>query len=213
MKTCNKCGKKDLSWNVSWHQHSGKWQLINHKNKDGEWCVNNTLKPKENFILYHGHLLVSENVKAALFLIDVYKETDYQLVIASNYKNTEVIKEVLKHENITFNPLTDENDLNILFENAHINALPTFQNTGIKLKLLNTLRQGKFIIANDYMVNETGLETLCEKANTKTEFLSKTAKLFNKDFEVSFVEDRKKLLESFDSKNNAKKIINLIFKN
>ena len=171
-----------------------------------------TLKPKGNFILYHGHLLVSENVKAALFLIDVYKETDYQLVIASNYKNTEVIAEVLKHENITFNSLTDENELNTLFENAHINALPTFQNTGIKLKLLNTLRQGKFVIANDYMVNETGLETLCEKANTKAEFLSKTANLFKQDFEVSFVEDRKKLLESFDSKNNAKKIINLIFK-
>ena len=99
-----------------------------------------------------------------------------------------------------------------MFENAHINALPTFQNTGIKLKLLNTLRQGKFVIANDYMVNETGLETLCEKANTKAEFLSKTANLFKQDFEVSFVEDRKKLLESFDSKNNAKKIINLIFK-
>ena len=133
-------------------------------------------------------------------------------MIASNYKNTEVITEVLKHENITFNSLTDENELNTLFENAHINALPTFQNTGIKLKLLNTLRQGKFVIANDYMVNETGLETLCEKANTKAEFLSKTANLFKQDFEVSFVEDRKKLLESFDSKNNAKKIINLIFK-
>ena len=123
-----------------------------------------------------------------------------------------VITEVLKHENITFNSLTDENELNTLFENAHINALPTFQNTGIKLKLLNTLRQGKFVIANDYMVNETGLETLCEKANTKAEFLSKTANLFKQDFEVSFVEDRKKLLDIFDSKNNAKKIINLIFK-
>ena len=192
------------------------------KNKYGDKCVyipafhdtekHTSIQPRGNFILYHGHLLVSENVKAALFLIDVYKETDYQLVIASNYKNTEVITEVLKHENITFNPLTDENDLNILFENAHINALPTFQNTGIKLKLLNTLRQGKFIIANDYMVNETGLETLCEKANTKTEFLSKTAKLFNKDFEVSFIEERKILLESFDSKSSAKKIIDLIFK-
>ena len=99
-----------------------------------------------------------------------------------------------------------------MFENAHINALPTFQNTGIKLKLLNTLRQGKFIIANDYMVNETGLETLCEKANTKTEFLSKTANLFKQDFEVSIVEERKRLLEIFDSKSSAKKIIDLIFK-
>lgn len=171
-----------------------------------------TLKSKGNFILYHGHLLVPENVKAALFLIDVYKETDYQLVIASSYKNSKVITEVLKHSNITINPLTDKNDLYTLFENAHINALPTFQNTGIKLKLLNTLRQGKFIIANDYMINETGLETLCEKANTKAEFLSKTNILFNKDFDVSFVEDRKRLLEIFDSKNSAKKIINIIFK-
>jgi len=47
MKTCNKCGKKDLTWNTKWHDYSGKWQLTNHKNKDGDWCVNNIIKPKE----------------------------------------------------------------------------------------------------------------------------------------------------------------------
>tara|TARA_R110002051_G_scaffold152947_1_gene225482 strand:- start:602 stop:889 length:288 start_codon:yes stop_codon:yes gene_type:complete len=47
MKTCNKCGKKDLDWNRSWFEYSNRWQLINHKNKDGEWCINNSLKPKE----------------------------------------------------------------------------------------------------------------------------------------------------------------------
>ena len=47
MKTCNKCGKRDLSWNKTWYDHSGKWQLVNHKNKDDKWCVNNSLKPKE----------------------------------------------------------------------------------------------------------------------------------------------------------------------
>ena len=171
-----------------------------------------TLKPKGNFILYHGHLLVSENVKAALFLIDVYKETDYQLVIASSYKNTEVITEVLKHKNITINTLSDENDLYKLFEKAHINVLPTFQNTGIKLKLLNTLYQGKFVIANDYMINETGLETLCEKANTKVEFLSKTAELFKKNFKESILEERKSILQGFNPENSAKKIIDIIFK-
>ncbi len=60
MKTCKKCGKRDLSWNKSWYDHSGKWQLVNHKNKEDGWCVNNSLKPKEpkaskkiiQFVLY-----------------------------------------------------------------------------------------------------------------------------------------------------------------
>ena len=118
----------------------------------------------------------------------------------------------MKHKNISFNPLNEDKDLYNLFQEAHINVLPTFQNTGIKLKLLNTLRQGRFVIANDYMVDKTGLETLCEKANTKTEYLIKTAELFQKDFEVSFVEERKRLLDIFDSKSSAKKIIDHIFK-
>lgn len=172
-----------------------------------------TLKPKGDFILYHGHLLVSENVRAALFLIDVYKDSKYKLVIASSYRNTKVMTEISKYDNITFNIITDQNNLYRLFENAHINALPTFQNTGIKLKLLNTLRQGKFIIANDPMINETGLETLCEKANSKAEFLSKTAKLFDQNYESSFEAEREKLLENFDSVTSAKKIAKLIFKN
>ena len=172
-----------------------------------------TLKPKGDFILYHGHLLVSENVKAALFLIDVYKDSKYKLVIASSYRNTKVMTEISKYDNITFNIITNQNNLYRLFENAHINALPTFQNTGIKLKLLNTLRQGKFIIANDPMINETGLETLCEKANSKAEFLSKTAKLFDQNYESSFEAEREKLLENFDSVTSAKKIAKLIFKN
>ena len=134
-------------------------------------------------------------------------------MIASSYRNTKVMTEISKYDNITFNIITDQNNLYRLFENAHINALPTFQNTGIKLKLLNTLRQGKFIIANDPMIDETGLETLCEKANSKAEFLSKTAKLFDQNYESSFEAEREKLLENFDSVTSAKKIAKLIFKN
>ena len=166
---------------------------------------------KGNFILYHGNVSVSENVKAALFLIDVYKNSSYQLVIASSFINDEISKEIVKHKNIRFHSLTKEIDLNRLFENAHINVLPTFQNTGIKLKLLNTLYQGKFIIANDFMIDNTGLETLCEKANTKEEFLQKTEELLQLDFDISILEDRKKVLEDFSPKKSAKKIVKTIF--
>ena len=164
-----------------------------------------------NFVLYHGNILVSENVKAAMFLIDVYKNSPYQLVIASSYFNDDISKEILKYENIVFHSLVKENDLNRLFENAHVNVLPTFQNTGIKLKLLNTLYQGKFIIANDFMVDKTGLESLCEKANTKTDFLKKTQELFERDFGSEIVEKRRKILEKFSPKVGAQKIIDQIF--
>ena len=48
-----------------------------------------------------------------------------------------------------------------LMRDAHINLLLTFQNTGIKLKLLNSLYRGRFVLVNGKMVNNTGLETLC----------------------------------------------------
>jgi hypothetical protein len=166
---------------------------------------------KGKFILYHGNILVSENVKAAMFLIDVYKNSPYQLVIASSYFNDEVTKEIVKYDNIAFHSLVKENDLNRLFENAHINVLPTFQNTGIKLKLLNTLYQGKFVIANDFMVDDTGLEALCEKANTKVDFLQQTEKLFQIDFTPEMLEERKQVLQSFSPKESAKKLIAAMF--
>ena len=68
------------------------------------------------------------------------------------------------------------------------------------------------MIVNDYMINGTGLETLCEKANTKVEFLSKTAELFKKNFKESILEERKSILQGFNPENSAKKIIDIIFK-
>jgi hypothetical protein len=173
--------------------------------------ISTKYKGKGKIILYHGNLVVSENVKAALFLIKVYKNSNYKLVIASSCFNDNVAKEILKYDNIVFHLLVEETDLRRLFENAHINALPTFQDTGIKLKLLNTLYQGKFVIANDFMIDNTGLESLCEKANTKTEFLQKTEELFTQEFTKDILEQRKKILENFSPKKGAEKIIEIIF--
>tara|TARA_R110002073_G_scaffold89852_8_gene212593 strand:- start:25021 stop:26136 length:1116 start_codon:yes stop_codon:yes gene_type:complete len=162
-------------------------------------------------ILYHGNVLVSENVKAALFLIDTYKDSTYNLIIASSYRNKELGKEIEIYPNIEFKHLSNQEELYTLFEEAHINALPTFQKTGIKLKLLNTLYQGKFIIANDFMVEDTGLETLCERANTKEEFLEKSKTLLQKDFKDEIIKERRRVLENFNTTLGAKKIIETIF--
>ena len=162
-------------------------------------------------VLYHGNVLVSENVKAALFLIDVYKDSEFEFMIASSSSNKEITREIEKYANIHFILLKDQEQLYKLFEETQINVLPTFQKTGIKLKLLNTLYQGKFIIANNFMVEDTGLENLCELANTKEEFLLKTKELLNQDFAIETRKERQKILESFNPVYGAKKIIETIF--
>ncbi len=192
------------------------------KNNYGDKCVyipafhdtkrHTSIKKRGDFILYHGNLLVSENVKAALFLIDTYKDSGYKFVIASSNINKEISASISTCKNIRFYHLVEEIDLYQLFEKAHINVLPTFQNTGIKLKLLNTLYQGKFVIANDLMIDQTGLESLCEKANTKVDFLNKTKELYEKDFKESILEERKKILKNFAPIESAKKIIDFMFR-
>lgn len=41
-KTCNRCGKKGLGWDLEFHKKMGKWKLDNHR-VNGKWCN----KPKE----------------------------------------------------------------------------------------------------------------------------------------------------------------------
>ena len=156
------------------------------------------LKDNNKTVLFHGNILVPENVKAILFLIDVYKDSAYNLVIASSHQDKNINTEINKFKNIRFENLKSPNDLKELFKTAHINVLPTFQKTGIKLKLLNALYQGKFIIANNNMIEDTGLETLTEIANTKKEFLEKTEMLLDKKFSQEIVNKRLLKLESFN---------------
>jgi hypothetical protein len=166
---------------------------------------------KGNFILYHGDLRISDNIKAALFLIDTYKNSSYELVIASS-NNSSIITEINKYQNISFESINNQKELEILFSKAHINTLITFQKTGIKLKLLNALYQGKFIIANTKMIADTGLENLCELANTKEQILQKTAFLFSRDFSKTEIEKRKEQLKLFSPSQSAQKIKDIIFK-
>ncbi len=165
----------------------------------------------EKQLLFHGNILVPENVKAILFLIDVYKDSNYNLVIASSHQNKNINTEINKYKNIRFTHLKSQNDLKELFQTTHINVLPTFQKTGIKLKLLNALYQGKFIIANNDMVEDTGLETLAEIANTKEEFLEKTKMLLKKEFSQDIVNKRLRKLENFNPQKSAQIIVETIF--
>ncbi|EAR11717.1 hypothetical protein PI23P_00895 [Polaribacter irgensii 23-P] len=62
------------------------------------------------------------------------------------------------------------------------------------------------------MIQDTGLEKLCELANTKKEILEKTSKLITLNFTNENSEKRREELLKFSPEKNAKKIITIIFK-
>lgn len=175
---------------------------------------NNAIKKlsgKGDFALYNGDLRVSDNVTSTLFLISIFKEIDYPLVLASSFNNDLIFNETLKYKNIEFVLIKDGNHINNLIEKAQINVLPTFQKTGIKLKLINTLFNGRFCVVTNEMVEDTGLEELCEIGKTKEEFAEKILSLIDKNFDTKFIIPREQTLKIFDTETNAQKIIDLLY--
>ena len=98
-----------------------------------------------------------------------------------------------------------------LIRDAHICLIPTFQDTGLKLKLLASLFSGRFCLTNTPMVHKTGLEHLCHIADTPDEMIKLINELYFQDFTSEEIEKRKNILEdAFSNRRNALKIIHIL---
>ena len=84
--------------------------------------------------------------------------------------------------------------MNDLIKNAQIHILITFQATGLKLKLLNSLFAGRHIIVNSLMVNGSGLGELCHTANTAEEMVLACQQLIHAEFEEKQISQRRQIL-------------------
>lgn len=168
-------------------------------------------KGKGNYFLYHGNLAVEENEKAILFLLnEVFASSNEKLIIAGNSPSKKIIKRIQLYPNtlLIANPSTAE--MTDLIENAHCCVLPTFQSTGLKLKLLVSLFLGRHVIASPEMAENTGLETFCEIAKDTRDFIAKIKKIKNTVFSNEHIELRNKILMDFSNKSNGKKLIQII---
>ena len=81
-KKCNRCGKNGLDWNKEHFDKTGKWNLMDHKKKDGEWCVrNNFVKSKEE-----------KSTKKDYTICPLCSESDFGYCL-----NTEYVEHMEKH--------------------------------------------------------------------------------------------------------------------
>lgn len=156
-----------------------------------------------NYALFHGNLAINENNQAALWLVrNVFNQLPFKLLVAGANPGKDLITAIERSRKHELIPNPDSNEMNDLLTNAHCILLPAFQSSGIKLKLLSSLFAGRFCIANDFMISNTGLENLCIRADSETEFIQSIQAAFSQTFHQSNIEHRKKILE--DKYNNAK---------
>ena len=162
------------------------------------------LEGQGDFVLYHGKLDVSENYHAAEFLIkDVFKGSDIKLKIAGMNPPRHLVKIVENQPNVELIENPDDDTLQKLIRNAQINILVTAQSTGLKLKLLNALFNGRYCVVNNKMVEGLDVNDLCVVANTADELKTVVADLMTKPFVEEQVAIRKSRMDAFYNSSRA----------
>lgn len=176
---------------------------LNAAGKEGIGC----------FCLYHGNLAINENEEAAIWLLqNVFNDIKIPFVITG--KNPSQKLEFLAHQQphtcLVANP--SDKELHDMIAKAQINILPSFNNTGIKLKLLNALYNGRHCLVNKTGVEGSGLNRLCAIAEDADDFKTAIQYLYAIPYTNEENKKRQLLLQQlYNNQKNADKLIEIFW--
>lgn len=136
---------------------------------------------RERYAIYHANLSIEENEEAATWILEAYERFDspMPLVITGKNPSKELADQASKIPDVQLIANPNAATMQSLIEKAGVQLLITFQNAGIKLKLINSLVSGGICIANRDMINGTDLGQFCEIVTTKFEFIDTLRKIEN----------------------------------
>ncbi len=164
------------------------------------------------YCLYHGNLAVPENEQAVTWLLTrVFHELEIPFVVAGRdpSKKLQHLVHIHKHTCIVANP--SQQEMQDLIAKAQLHVLPSFNITGVKLKLLNALFNGRFCLVNPATVKGSTLEAYCHVADGADAFIAKVRELYQLDYTEQEREQRQGLLmHAFNNEENALRLIGII---
>lgn len=171
------------------------WQDVRSKTGIGTYC------------LYHGNLTVSENREAAYWLLtSVFPLVKVPCVIAGRGmpRHWFALTNKLTHVRLVDDPPSDE--LDALVRDAHLHLLPSGNATGVKIKLLHVLFNGRFCLTNAAGVEGSGLADVVEVKESAADWIDAIARIFDLPFTSEEIEKRKKSLTLYNNQANAAKL-------
>jgi len=161
------------------------------------------------YCLYHGNLSVEENERAAFWLLEkVFSSLPIPFLIAGKQPGAKLSRAVERFKNCCLVPDPSDQELNDLIKKAQIHVIPSFNRTGIKLKLLNALFNGRHCVVNIEAVRGTGLQEVCHLAEGSEEFRQAIETLYERPFTFLDLQSRReKLLHQYDNHQTATRLI------
>ncbi len=161
------------------------------------------------FCLYHGNLSINENEKAALWLLQkVFNQINTPLVIAGKNPSPLLEKWAHRQSNTCLVANPSQQEMQDLIAKAQIHILPSFNQTGVKLKLINAVFNGRHCLVNEQGVAGSGLDTTCIIAETAEAFQDKILLYYEQPFSENEIEKRNGLLHRlYNNKANAAALI------
>jgi len=165
-----------------------------------------------DYVLYHGNLSVPENEDAVHFLLtEVFNDLDIPVIIAglNPSRPLQYLIEKLPTARLIANP--DDNELIDLIKKAQVNISISGQATGMKLKLLNSLYNGRFCLVNDKVLSGSNLDSYCVVANDALSIKKQIRLLMKREFTLEMKAEREvALLKMYNNGDNVARLLELI---
>ncbi len=191
---------------------SAKYKSVAYVPAFHPYTVVRSIAGQGKYVLYHGNLSVPENINAVTMLLsEVFRSSKIPFKIAGLNPPRSLWRLVAANPLAEMIANPDDDLLNNLIKNAHVNIFFTDQATGLKLKLLNALYNGRFALVNDKMLSGSNLNKLCVLANGVPEMKARLAELMKKRFTPAMKVERQVHLQTiYKNGDNVEKLIGLI---
>jgi glycosyltransferase involved in cell wall biosynthesis len=150
-------------------------------------------------------MTISENSKAAEWLIqNVFSSLTVPFIIAGKNIGQHIKRLAKKHSHIQTIVSPDNIQMDKLIRNAHINILPSLNKTGVKLKVLHALIEGRYCITNKAGVIGSGLEDLVQIAETPEAMIETIRNILDTPFTELHQQGRRTIISDlYNNKKNA----------
>jgi Glycosyl transferases group 1 len=161
------------------------------------------------YCLYHGNLSVDENEKAAIWLLEnVFNDLSIPFLLAGKNPGPKIKRAVTKSKNCCLVSDPSDQELKDIISKAQLHVIPSFNCTGVKLKLLNALFNGRHCIVNRDAVEGTGLAEVCHLAEGADEFKLLIENLYERPFTFLDLQQRRERLQhQFDNQETVSRLI------
>ncbi|MEZ5026772.1 MAG: hypothetical protein R2739_09360 [Chitinophagales bacterium] len=165
---------------------------------------------KGDYILYHGNLSLSDNYSLVLDILhNDLKDCKHKIILAGKNPPNILADFVAQKSNIELIANPTNESLLKLIQDAHICLALAANPSGVKLKLINSLFNARFVISDDNTLTGSGLDALVYKTD-ETPLPELVDKLMKKTFTQDEIFDREKILmEKYNNQKNAQHLLNL----